>query len=154
MIKKGTVKVFGKSQISAFLGGIFDWAIMVACVEWLGVYYVFAIWISGFLGAIVNFSLNKYWTFEPTSENIFKQLFKFFTIVVLGSVLLKSAGTYLLTETLTLDYRISRIFVDLVVSLGYNFTVQRFLIFKKERTTEGKSSTGLKPLNKLYNKAS
>ncbi|MCO5247859.1 MAG: GtrA family protein [Chitinophagales bacterium] len=156
MLTKDSVKVFGKSQVSAFLGGIFDWSVMVACVEWFGIFYVFAIWISGFLGALVNFSLNKYWAFEPTSENIYQQLLKFFSVVVLGSVLLKSGGTYLMTETLHLDYRISRILVDLVVSLGYNYTIQRLWIFKKEDTqNSGNNSRGkLRNLIKNYKSAS
>ena len=42
-------------------------------------------------------------------------------------------GTYMMTEGLAVDYKISRIAVDLVVSLGYNFTLQRYWVFRKKQ---------------------
>lgn len=130
MLNKKSIFVFGKAQLSAFVGGICDWMIMVMCVEWFHVHYVASIWISGFIGAMVNFTINKYYTFGATQENLSNQLFKFYLVVV-GSVALKSMGTYLMTEGLSVDYKISRIAVDLVVSLGYNFTLQRYWVFRK-----------------------
>jgi len=138
MFKKKSIFVFGKAQLSAFIGGISDWLIFLLCVR-LGVHYTISIWISGFLGALVNFSLNKYWTYEEAKDKkLSGQLFKFY-IVVIGSVALKSLGTYLMTEGLVIDCRLSRLVVDLVVSLGYNYTLQRFWVFKK--TDESSSSS-------------
>jgi len=124
---------FGKAQLSAFIGGISDWIIMVFCVEWFHVHYTASIWISCFLGAMVNFILNKYWTYGATHESLVNQLMKFY-FVVIGSVALKSLGTYLMTEGLSVDYKISRLIVDIVVSLGYNFTMQRYWVFRKKET--------------------
>jgi putative flippase GtrA len=53
-------------------------------------------------------------------------------MVVAGSIMLKSAGTYLVTTWLILDYKISRILVDIIVSLGFNYTLQTYWVFKKE----------------------
>ena len=82
------------------------------------------------LGAVVNFSLNRYWTFKKRDVSKFRQLRKFI-VVVAGSIALKTSGTYLLTELLHLDYRISRLCVDAVVSLAFNYTLQRYWVFKK-----------------------
>lgn len=128
MFNKKSIFVFGKAQLSAFIGGICDWIIFLICVK-SGIHYTISIWISGFLGALVNFSLNKYWTYHANEENISNQLFKFY-FVVIGSVALKSVGTFMMTEGLSLDCRISRLVVDLVVSLGYNYTLQRFWVFR------------------------
>lgn len=130
MLNKKSIFVFGKAQLSAFIGGIADWIIFLLCVQF-GIHYTIAIWISGFLGALVNFSLNKYWTYDvPSKKSLPSELFKFYFVVV-GSVILKSFGTYVMTEGLTIDCRISRLVVDLIVSLGYNYTLQRYWVFKK-----------------------
>lgn len=128
--------VFGKAQVSAFIGGVTDYVIMVFVTEVFHVHYTISIAIGGIVGAVVNFSLNKGWTFRskdvPYQSSLFKQLFKFM-LVVLNSILLKSSGTYLITTFLRFDYKISRLFVDLLVSVLFNFTLQKFWVFKKVR---------------------
>ena len=125
--------VFAKAQVSAFIGGITDYAIMVFVTEVFHVHYTISIVIGGIIGAVVNFSLNRYWTF-PTKElryknSINKQLLKF-VLVVANSILLKSSGTYLVTTFLKLDYKISRIIIDLFVSIAINYNLQKLWVFK------------------------
>ncbi len=124
------VYIFGKAQASAFVGGMFDYAIMIALTELGHLHYTRSIIISGMFGAVINYSLNRYWTFNKRDESKRRQLRRF-VFVVLGSIALKSSGTYLLTELLGLDYKISRLCIDAVVSLGFNFTLQKYWVFKK-----------------------
>ena len=81
-------------------------------------------------GAVVNFSLNRYWAFNSTNASTVSQLRRF-VLVVLGSVALKSSGTYLFTETFLIDYKFSRLMTDAIVSFGFNYTLQKFWVFKK-----------------------
>jgi len=127
---KFSLLVFLKAQASAFIGGLVDYGIMILCTELLGIHYTISIIISGLIGAVVNFSINRKWTYQAENGAINIQLLKF-TIVVLGSVLLKSSGTYLITSFLNLDYKISRIITDLIVSLGFNYTLQTYWVFNK-----------------------
>ncbi|MDO9153433.1 MAG: GtrA family protein [Paludibacter sp.] len=126
--------VFTKAQISALIGGVSDYAIMVFVTEVFHVHYTISIAIGGVVGAVVNFGLNKSWTFRsknnPYRNNGFIQLFKFI-LVVLNSIFLKSSGTYIITSYFGLDYKISRIFIDIFVSVVFNYTFQRFWVFKK-----------------------
>jgi putative flippase GtrA len=127
------ILVFAKAQVSAFIGGITDYAIMVFITEVFHVHYTISIAIGGIIGAVVNFSLNRYWTF-PTKElryknSINKQLLKF-VLVVINSILFKSSGTYLVTTFLKIDYKISRVIVDLFVSIAINYNLQRHWVFK------------------------
>lgn len=121
--------MFLKAQASAFIGGLADYGIMIVCTELLHIHYTISILISGILGAVINFLINRKWTYKAENSPVGSQIFKFI-IVVLGSVLLKSGGTYLLTNWLALDYKFSRILTDLVVSLGFNYTLQTFWVFK------------------------
>ncbi|MDD4970300.1 MAG: GtrA family protein [Paludibacter sp.] len=128
--------VFAKAQVSAFIGGVLDYSIMVFVTEVFHVHYTISIAIGGIVGALVNFSLNRYWTF-PTKQQRYehsakKQLLKF-VLVVANSIVLKSSGTYLVTTFLRMDYKISRLFVDLFVSIAINYNLQRYWVFKNAK---------------------
>lgn len=134
MLKKSSICTFAKAQLSAFLGGVVDYGIMILCTELLYIHYTISIVIGGVIGALANFTINRNWTFsikETTekSDHVFVQVVKFASMVGV-SILLKSSGTFLLTEVGRVDYRISRVLIDLVVSLGFNYTMQRYWIFK------------------------
>lgn len=126
--------VFLKAQLSAFVGGMTDYAIMVLFTQVFHVHYTISIVIGGIIGAVVNFNFNSKWTFHsnniPYRNSIRKQLMRF-VLVVLISIFLKSSGTYLITSFLSIDYKISRIIVDLIVSISFNYTLQHYWVFKK-----------------------
>lgn len=129
------ILIFGKAQFSAFVGGLFDYGIMIALTEYGHLHYTKSIIVSGLCGATINFSINRYWTFNNRTVSKTRQLRRFI-FVVLGSIALKSSGTYLLTELLHLDYKISRICIDAVVSLGFNYTLQKYWVFRHEKVPE------------------
>ena len=128
--------VFTKAQFSAFVGGITDYMIMIFFTEIFHIHYTLSIAIGGVIGAIINFSLNKTWTFHtkdiPYQDSVPKQLMKF-VLVVANSIVLKSTGTYLITTFLGVDYKISRLFTDLFVSIAFNYTLQKYWVFNKAR---------------------
>ncbi|HBX20243.1 MAG TPA: GtrA family protein, partial [Porphyromonadaceae bacterium] len=67
--------------------------------------------IGGVCGAVINFSLNKKWTFHSKEEKYESstrlQLIKF-SATATNSILLKSLGTFLLTTFLGINYKITR----------------------------------------------
>lgn len=123
---------FAKAQLSAFTGGVCDYLIMIGLTELAGMHYTFSIMFGGVFGAVINFSINRYWAFssgENSKAPLGAQLVRF-SLVVTGSIFLKSFGTYLLTSGLTLDYRISRLFVQAIVAYGFNYGLLRYWVFK------------------------
>jgi len=137
MFKYKSVVIFAKAQVAAFAGGVTDYIIMIALTELAHIHYTRSILISGLIGALVNFSLNRRWAFQTGqfySSSKKHQLLKFF-FVVLGSISLKSGGTYLLTSSLKINYKISRLIIDAIVSYGFNFPLIKYWVFKKEAIT-------------------
>ncbi|MEJ7558888.1 MAG: GtrA family protein [Pedobacter sp.] len=133
MNKGSAIYVFVKAQLSAFLGGLIDYGVMIFCTEVFGIYYPISIAIGGVIGAIFNFTVNRYWTFNTEKASkapVGAQLVKFM-FVVAGSIFLKSTGTFLFTSRLNIDYKISRIIVDIIVSLGFNYLLQTYWVFRK-----------------------
>lgn len=121
---------FGKAQLSAFLGGLFDFSVYTVGIQVLGFTAYISNIISGSSGAIVNFTINRYWTFNNTSTPVGKQLAKF-VLVVIGSISLKSTGIFFLVVNLSLNPYFSKIVMEILVSLGFNFLMQKYWVFRK-----------------------
>jgi putative flippase GtrA len=126
-----TVNTFFKAQIAALSGGITDYALMVLFTEIFHIYFVVSILISGFIGGLVIYSLDRFWAFKnhdgyTVSTN--QQILRFFSVVI-GSMSLKSGGTYLLHRSFKLDYRIGRLLIDSLVSYGFNYPLMKFWVF-------------------------
>lgn len=124
------LKEFFKAQLSAFIGGLSDFAIYSFCYKILLISAPFSNAISGSLGAIVNFTINRYWAFNNTKASVGSQLWKFI-LVVIGSITLKSIGIYFFVDVWKFHYLLSKLIVELVVSLGFNFILQKYWVFKK-----------------------
>ena len=122
------VQAFSKAQVAAFVGGIVDYGIMVFLTEIFGVHYLYSIIAGGIIGAFANYAINRKWSFKSTGA-VNKEILKF-GLVALGSIALKSGGTYMLTEYLALDYKVSRLIIDAFVSLGFNYVLHRLWVFK------------------------
>ena len=90
-------KEFLKAQLSAFLGGLVDFGIYSFCYKVLQISASYSNVVSGSLGAIVNFTINRYWSFNNTTVPLASQLWKF-VIVVIGSITLKSLGIHLFVD--------------------------------------------------------
>ncbi|QIL41424.1 GtrA family protein [Pedobacter sp. HDW13] len=127
-----SIKLFLKAQVSAFSGGLTDYGLMIPLTELLHIHFTISIIISGTIGGIVNFCINRFWAFKSTGGyhgSATSQFIRFF-MVVLGSISLKSAGTYLLHSSLNIDYKIGRLLIDSIVSYGFNYPLMKYWVFK------------------------
>jgi putative flippase GtrA len=127
--------IFIRSQVSAFLGAVTDYSAMIIFTEVVHIHYTISIVIGGSAGAVVNFLINRYWAFK--SDNSYaspagKQLLRF-ACVAAGSILLKTFGTWVITENSTLNYKISRLIVDAFVAYGFNFVLMKYWVFRDRK---------------------
>ena len=132
MFSKKSVLTFLQAQVAAFLGGITDYGLMILLTEVFKLNFTFSILISGTVGAMINFSINRFWVFKNQSgyrSPINSQVFKF-ALVVLGSISLKSLGTLMLQKSFQIDYRIGRLITDLFVSYGFNYPLIKNWVFR------------------------
>lgn len=129
------LQTFVKAQCSAFVGGVLDYFIMIFFTEVVGLYYMASIAIGCIIGSIINFSLNKTWAFYSKEMDykltLTHQLLRF-GFVVISSILLKMLGTYWITTSYKIDYRISRLITDGFVSIFFTYMLQYFWVFTKK----------------------
>ena len=129
------MKTFAKAQLSSFIGGMVDYLTMIFLTEVVGIFYTYSIVISGTIGAVINFFVNRKWTFTADAERKRIQLPRFI-VIVMGSIFLKTSGTYLLTTFGNIDYKISRLIVDFFVAIGFNFPMQKYWVFNYKSRQE------------------
>lgn len=132
MFRRKSILTFLQAQVAAFLGGLTDYGLMILFTEVFKLHFTFSILISGTVGAIINFSINRLWVFKNQcgySNPINNQLFKF-ALVVLGSISLKSLGTLVMQKIFQLDYRIGRLVTDIFVSYGFNYPLIKYWVFR------------------------
>ncbi|HSD06410.1 GtrA family protein [Flavobacterium sp.] len=132
MFRKKSIFTFLKAQVAAFLGGSTDYCLMILLTEVFKLHFTVSILISGTVGAIINFNINRLWVFKnqaSCSDQINSQLLKF-ALVVLGSISLKSFGTLVLQKIFQIDYRIGRLITDSFVSYGFNYPLIKYWVFR------------------------
>jgi putative flippase GtrA len=125
---------FFRAQITSLISTLVDFALTYFLVEICHQYYMLAVAAGAVAGAIVNFSINRFWSFEATDHTIRTQGFKY-ALVWMGSLLLNLSGTYILTQFFSMNYLVSKIMTAVAVGLGFNYTLQKYYVFATKKSS-------------------
>jgi putative flippase GtrA len=112
-----------------------DFGTMIACVERLRLSPVAATAIGATLGAVTNFCLGRAWIFRRQSGGAGSQAARY-AIVSLASAGWNSLGEHLIHDLARVQYVLARALVALVVSLLWNFPMQRRFVFRESERHE------------------
>ena len=119
---------FVKAQVASLSASIIDFLTTLVCTQVFHVWYVLGSVIGTTAGGIVNFMMGRNWVFGAKERNINLQIFKYI-IVWVGNLLLTTAGVYLVTHYLHVNYILSKIIVSCTVGTDYNFLMQKKFVF-------------------------
>lgn len=106
-----------------------DALILFSSVEWAEVPYPIGTTLGAFCGAVVNFYINRHWTFRADRARWEKQAIRY-AAVSSGSLLLNVGLVVLFTESLGLKYGWSKIAASLLVGFCFNFPLHKKFVFK------------------------
>lgn len=120
---------FLRYNASAYTATICDYLSYLVFIELFNIYYPIGAFMSGVVGATVAFLLGRNWTFNNKDVRATTQSVRF-VLVVAGSIMLNVVGTYLVTEYMGIDKKISKIVVAVMVGACYNFPMQRYFVFR------------------------
>ncbi len=121
---------FFRYVLSAGTATFCDFSVLFLLTEVANVYYVVSTFFGATTGATVAFVLGRNWTFLSKDGKLTHQSLKFL-LVVLGSIGINTFGVYFLTDVLSVPhYAISKIIVAVFVGIFYNFTMQRYFVFR------------------------
>lgn len=124
---------FSRSQVSSFLATLADYGTLFLATELFHVWYVSATALGAFLGAVINFLINRHWSFNAASGRIGLQAQRYF-LVSAGSLLLNTGGVFLMTDYGHLHYAASVGVVSLLVGLLFNYPLHKKYVYRAERS--------------------
>ena len=128
-----------RSVLTSLFTTALDFAVLTGAVELLHVNYVLATWIGTVVGSLSNFTINKHWAFKGSPVPLPSQ-FARFVLVQAGASGLHTLGVWLMTRFGGLPYQVSKLIVAAAVGLGWNYQMNRLLVFS--RPDEGSAPPG------------
>jgi len=128
----GTWRTLGRHQIGAAVATAVDFGMMIAGVEKLGLTPVAATAIAAPLGAITNFVLGRAWIFRRHTGHWAWQATRY-ALVSAASAGWNTLGEHLVHDLAHVQYVAARTIVSVLVSLLWNFPMQRGWVFREGR---------------------
>jgi|TARA_R110000782_G_scaffold259894_1_gene350870 putative flippase GtrA len=121
---------FLKYQTAALLATLVDFGVFFLLKDVFHIWYVYATAIGALTGAITNFILCRNWAFSSREKKLVTQIGRYI-MVSLGSLLLNTVLVYVITELFKIHENYSRVMTAILVAVTYNFTLQKYFVFKK-----------------------
>jgi putative flippase GtrA len=119
---------FWRNSLTSSFTILLDFVTLTGLVELAGVDYVLATWIGTVVGSLSNFSINRWWTFRVSWQPRSMQFLRFVVVQVAASGL-HTGGVWIFTRFLGLPYPASKLVVAVLVYLGWNYPMNRWVVF-------------------------
>ncbi len=126
------IRTFGRSQLSSLVATLVDFGALVLLTEFGGVWYVASTAVGAFLGGVTNFLMGRHWSFEEAHHGRIHGQALRYSLVSGGSLVLNSAGVWFFTEVAHLPYPASKGIIAILVSVAWNFPLQRHFVFRRQ----------------------
>lgn len=128
-------RIFGKQFLKFILVGAFCNLLAIASLycftEILGLYYLLSVLIILIYGNFIGFCLNKLYTFRTLGKYFWRELWKYYSVMLSGFAL-NLGSIYILVDILKIWY----IYAAVIVSVGLlflNFLLHKYWSFKISR---------------------
>lgn len=128
----GTWRTLGRHQLGAIAATLVDFGTMIALVESAGLSPEAATPIGAVLGAVTNFTLGRAWIFRRHTGHWTAQASRY-ALVSAASAGWNTLGEQLVHGMAHVQYVAARAFVSFLVSLLWNFPMQRAFVFRERR---------------------
>ncbi|TNE75770.1 MAG: GtrA family protein [Gammaproteobacteria bacterium] len=120
--------MFFRAQLAAILATAADFFVMVLCYQLLGLPLAVAVGCGPLVGGLVNFTLNRYWSFRAADEGLLWQVCSYMPVCLIAA-LANAYGVVFMVVHTALDYVSARVVVALAVAVLINYPLHRYLVF-------------------------
>lgn len=124
------MNTFLKANVASLTASGCDFLLTVIAVQYLQVDKLYGSIFGTVCGGIINFIICRNWVFEMGEGGLHFQGRKYF-ITWVGNLLLNASGVYVYIRVLEMNYVLSKLVVSLVVSIIYNYPMQKRYVFRK-----------------------
>ena len=119
----------GRHQVASLLSTAVDFGVMILSVELLHLSPVAGTVVGATSGAFTNFQLGRHFTFGAWEDQVAPQALRY-ALISAASAGLNALGEYGVHDRLGVQYLWARTAVAVVVSLFWNFPLQRYFVFR------------------------
>lgn len=119
---------FLKAQAASLTATLTDYAVTWLCVSFFGIWYLAGSVAGTVAGGVINFYMGRNWVFNAENRNLNQQILKYI-LVWCGNLIIVTAGIYVLTHYLNVNYMISKLVVSGIIGTFYNYFMQKKFIF-------------------------
>ena len=123
------LRTFTRHQLASLGATILDYLCLFSMTEIIHIHYTIATAVGALLGAVSNFLMNRYWSFQAHHEKWTTQSSRYL-LVSAGSLILNTAGVYGLTESLGWHYALSVGVTSLIVGIFFNFPLHKYYVYE------------------------
>jgi putative flippase GtrA len=127
--RSGLWRTLGRHQLGSIAATIVDFLTMVFVVELAGATPVLGTACGATLGGVTNFLLGRRWIFAAVAGPVLPQALRY-AFVSAASAAWNTLGEYLLHNRVGAEYVAARAIVAILVSLLWNFPMQRHFVFR------------------------
>ena len=135
------MRTFLRHQVGSVITTVVDFSVMILFVSVVGLKPAFGTACGAFAGAITNFTLGRTWIFQAQPDHPGRQALRY-ALVSGTSLLLNSLGEYLVATVLGVQYVAARAAVAILVSVGWNFPMQKYFVFSLRPAEGGRHPEG------------
>lgn len=118
-----------RHQLGSLAATTVDFTVMVLLVSGFGLLPALGTAFGASAGGVTSFLLGRSWVFDPAPDRAHRQAVRH-ALVSLASLTLNSGGEHLLASVLHVQYVAARVAVAVLVSLLWNFPMQRAFVFR------------------------
>jgi putative flippase GtrA len=125
-------RMLGRHQLASVVSTLVDFTTMTLVVELAFGSAVAGTLAGAAVGAITNFNIGRLWIFDARRGLVLPQAARY-AVVSGASAGLNALGEFVLHERFGVQYLLARIIVSVMVSLLWNFPMQRSFVFRLDR---------------------
>lgn len=126
---KAFLASFSRAQVASAIATLVDYFVLFGLTEIFGVWYVLSVALGAAIAAIVNFLLNRYWSFQAIHQSWKQQAIRY-GLISAGSLVLNTVGVYAMTETAGVHYALSVVIISVLVGWFFNYPLHRYFVFR------------------------
>ena len=122
---------FLKAQIASICATAIDFAVTILLVEVFSCWYVPGVAAGTLMGGITYFLMGRNWVFDAKHKEIKRQIIKYILVWIVY-LLLSTSIVFVLTHFYNISYIVSKFCVAVLMSITYNYVLNRRFVFRRE----------------------
>jgi putative flippase GtrA len=120
---------FLKSQIASITATAVDFVVTIVLVEIFKFSYIYATIAGTASGGLTYFLMGRRWVFDARDGDINTQLIKYLLVWIVY-LLISTISVFIITHYFKVNYILSKVLVSVLMSITYNYVLNKKFVFK------------------------